>query len=71
MALFGLIGSTQDMFAGAYTGRERANRKDTEARAKRAAHHRRAATKLDRQVNAEIDTNRDAERSGKRGRGWW
>ena len=75
MALFGLIGSTRDMSANTYAGQEsatdRATRKDAEARAKRAAHHRKAAVKLDRQVNAEIDANRTAERTGRRGRGWW
>ncbi|QMU78868.1 hypothetical protein GXW83_27375 [Streptacidiphilus sp. PB12-B1b] len=75
MALFGLFGSTHDMTTGTYAGREsasdRAARKDAEARSRRAASHRKAATKLDRQVNAEIDANRTAERSGTRGRGWW
>jgi len=75
MALFGLFGSDKDMSAGTYAGREsaseRADRKDSEARAKRAAHHRKAATRLDRKVNAEIDANRTAERTGKRGQGWW
>jgi hypothetical protein len=75
MALFGLFGSTQDMSTGAYAGRESASdkaaRKDTEARAKRAAHHRKAATKVDRQVSAEVDANVRAERTGRRGRGWW
>lgn len=75
MALFGLFGSDKDMSSGTYAGREsaseRAARKDDQARARRAAHHRKAATKIDRQVNAEIDANRTAERTGKRGRGWW
>ncbi|WP_034090174.1 hypothetical protein [Streptacidiphilus albus] len=75
MSFFGLFGNTEDMSTGTYAGREsatdRAARKDTEARGKRAAHHRKAATKIDRQVNAEIDANRTAERTGKRGRGWW
>lgn len=75
MAFFGLIGSDRSMSTGTYAGREsasdRAARKDTEARARRAASHRKAAVKLDRQVNAEIDANRTAERTGRRGRGWW
>ena len=75
MALFGLFGSDKDMSVGAFAGREsatdRAARKDDQARSRRAASHRRAAGRLDRKVNAEIDANRDAERSGKRGRGWW
>jgi hypothetical protein len=70
-----LFGNDNSMSTGTYAGREsasdRAARKDDEARAKRAAHHRRAAVKLDRKVNAEIDANRTAERSGRRGRGWW
>jgi len=75
MAFFGLFGSTEDMSTGAYAGREsasdRAARRDGEARAKRAASHRKAATKIDRKVNAEIDANRNAEKTGRRGRGWW
>jgi hypothetical protein len=75
MSFFGLFGNDNDMSTGTYAGREsatdRAARRDAEARTKRAAHHRKAAVKLDRQVNAEIDANIRAERTGTRGRGWW
>ncbi len=75
MALFGLFGSTQDMSAGTYAGREsaseRAARKDAQARSRRVASHRKAATKVDRQVHAEVDANMRDERTGKRGAGWW
>ena len=75
MAISGLFGSDSSMSSGTYAGREsaseRADRKDAQARAKRAASHRKHVTKIDRQVNAEIDANRTAERNGKRGQGWW
>jgi hypothetical protein len=75
MALFGLFGNDDDMASGTYAGREsasdRAARKDAEAHARSIARHRRDLVKIDRKVNAEIDANRDGERTGRRGRGWW
>jgi len=75
MAFFGLFGSDSSMSSGTYAGREsaseRADRKDGEARSRRAASHRKAAVKVDRKVNAEIDANMRGERTGRRGQGWW
>ena len=57
MALFGLFGSNKDT--------------EARARARRVSSHHRAAIRLDRQVNAQIDANRNAEKTGRRGRDWW
>lgn len=80
MALFGLFGNDQNMARSTYAGRESASDRSTRREEQRATDrhaaavrsHRRAAVKLDRQVAAREDANRQADTApGRRGRGWW
>ncbi|MEZ0066705.1 hypothetical protein ABIA32_002717 [Streptacidiphilus sp. MAP12-20] len=79
MALFGLFGNDRTMASSTYAGRESASarqqrkaaERETVRRASAVRGHRRAATKLDRQVAAAEDNNRRADSAPQRTRRWW